>query len=271
MTGAATRTRVAGHRRKCRCAGCRTRQARYLKQRELAVLRGTWQHPVPVEGVTAQLNELQQAGWTLAQITAAAGLSTECVRRLAHETSKLRPTTVRADTARAIASLGPESRLAPAVPDGTWISPVGSIRRLRALVAIGWPQAELGRRLGLNTTPMPTDRPITAGRARAIADLYRELWDVPGPSRLAAARARRRGAVPPTAWDDDTIDDPRAQPCGAADPSKPRTGSSEYTVGEVEFLAAAGETIENIAKRLHISAKYVEEVQRTLSKSRCLA
>ncbi|GAA2035315.1 hypothetical protein GCM10009839_40000 [Catenulispora yoronensis] len=274
MTGATTLTRIAGHRRKCGCGGCRARQARYLKQRELAVLRGTWQYPVPVEGVAARLEELLQAGWTVAQVAAAARLSTECVRRLAGGPAVSRPATVRAATARALAALGPRSRLAPTVPDGMLINPVGSMRRLQALAAIGWPQAELGRRLGLATTPMSTDPSITAGRARAIVDLYRQLWDVPGPSHLAAARARGRGAVPPTAWDDDTIDDPRAMPSGAADPSAARSHgclSREYTSGEVAFLSAAGETNENIAARLRITVKYVEKMLSAQNKARCLA
>lgn len=272
MTSTTTRTRIAGHPAKCSCTGCFTRLSRYRKQRNLAVQRGTWAHPVPIDVVTARLTGLLQAGWTTSQIAAAAGLSAVYVRSLAGLSSKAQPATVRPATARAIAALGPESRFAAAVPDSTFVNSVGSIRRLQSLAAIGWPQTELCRRLGLASAPMllPTS-PILAGRARAIAEVYRQLWDVPGPSRSAAIRARSNGAVPPTAWDDDTIDDPRAQPYGAADPSKPRTGPSEYTVGEVEFLAAAGETIENIAKRLHISAKYVEEVQRTLSKSRCLA
>jgi len=275
MTAATTRTRIAGHPAKCSCTGCFTRLSRYRKQRNLAVQRGTWSHPVPIADVAARLDGLLQAGWTTSQIAAAAQLSAVYVRILARLSSKPQPATVQAKTARAIAALGPEMRFSPAVPDTVFVNSVGSIRRLQSLAAIGWPQTELCQRLGLASAPMllPTS-PILAGRARAIAEVYRQLWNVPGPSNSAAIRARNNGAVPPTAWDDDTIDDPRAQPYGAADPSNPRaggTGSSDYTVGEVEFLAAAGETTENIAKRLHISAKYVEEVLRTLSKSRCLA
>jgi hypothetical protein len=225
--------------------------------------------------VAARLDELQRAGWTTSQIAAAARLSAVYVRTLAGLSSKPQPTTVRAATARAIAALGPGSRFAPTVPDATFVNPVGSIRRLQSLAAIGWPQTELCRRLGLVSPPiLEPGRLILAGRARAIAEVYRQLWNVPGPSNSAAIRARRHGAVPPTAWDDDRIDDPRAQPSGAADPAKPRTrsrGTHEYIVSEVAFLDSAGETAENIAARLQITVGHVGTLLGTNGESRCLA
>ncbi|MBS2538917.1 hypothetical protein KGQ20_39840 [Catenulispora sp. NF23] len=275
MTGTLTRTRVAGHPAKCRCTGCFARLARYRKQRQLALHRGTWTRPVPVGEVAALLNELLAGGWTASQIGHAAGLSAVYVRILLGDGSTPPPVTVRSTTARAIAALGPESRLGPAVPDSTLISPIGSIRRLRSLAAIGWPRTELCQRLGLASPPiLEPGRLILASRARTIADLYRQLWNVPGPSNSAAIRARRQGAVPPTAWDDDTIDDPRAQPSGATDPAKPgprSRGTHEYIVGEVAFLAAAGETTENIARRMQITVGYVETLLGTNGEARCLA
>lgn len=274
MTGTTTRTRIAGHPAKCRCTGCFTRLTRYRKQRALAVQRGTWSHPVPVAVVAARLDGLLQAGWTTSQIAAAAGLSAVYVRTLAGLTSKPQPATVRAATARAIAALGPESRFSPTAPDSTLVNAVGSIRRLQSLAAIGWPQTELCRRLGLASPPMllPTS-PILAGRARAIAEVYRQLWDKPGPSNSAAIRARSSGAVPPSAWDDDTIDDPRARPSGAANPEAGSRGmrTRECTISEIAFLHAAGENAENIARRLQITVKYVEELLGAQGNTRCLA
>jgi len=249
--------------------------ARYRKQRQLALQRGTWSHPVPVGEVAAVLNELLAAGWTPSHIAHAAGLSAVYVRILLGNGSTPPPVKVRSSTARAIAALGPESRFGPAVPDSALVNPTGSIRRLQSLAAIGWPQTELCRRLGLVSPPiLEPGRLILAGRARAIADLYRQLWDVRGPSNSAAIRARRSGAVPPAAWDDDTIDDPRAQPSGAADPAKPASrsrGTHEYIVSEVAFLAAAGETAEMIARRMQITVGYVESLLGTHGESRCLA
>ena len=263
-TAAAPRTRIAGHRARCKCSGCFTMLARYRKTRELALARGTWVHPVPVEEVTARLRRLLAAGWTAPQIAYAAHLSPVYVRILLGEGSKPPPTKVRPATARAIAALGPQSRLCSAVPDSALVNPIGSIRRLAALAAIGWPQSELCRRLGLVEPPiLQPDRLIAAGRARSIIALYDQLWDVPGPSRSAAIRARRRGGVPPAAWDEYAIDDPRRGPSGVADPALKRTrskASRAYLKSEASFLAEVGLKSGEIAAQLEVSEKYVIEL-----------
>ena len=54
--------------------------------------------------------------------------------------------------------------------------------------------------------------------ARVVAEVYDRLWDKPAPEgrnrSCALAMARRKGFVPPLAWDDDEIDDPAARPHG---------------------------------------------------------
>ncbi len=56
---------------------------------------------------------------------------------------------------------------------------------------------------------------------RAVRELYELLWDIAPPAKTAQQRrnitrakamAERYGWPPPLAWDDDTIDDPDAQP-----------------------------------------------------------
>jgi hypothetical protein len=98
----------------------------------------------------------------------------------------------------------------------------GARRRIHALVAIGWPFAQLGRRLGTNGGNLATmiNRPrITAATARAIRDLYDRLWDADptahGVTEQAATRARNtahaHGWPPPAGWDDDLIDLPDSE------------------------------------------------------------
>jgi transcriptional regulator with XRE-family HTH domain len=98
---------------------------------------------------------------------------------------------------------------------------LGPRRRLRALVAIGYSQPELGRRLGVSQArvwqyldgPRPKMRRPTAER---IAALYDELADTPstGPQSTRSRNvAVARGWLPPLWWDDDTIDDPSYRPC----------------------------------------------------------
>ena len=103
---------------------------------------------------------------------------------------------------------------------GQWDGPIdatGTIRRLRALAAMGWPMKELAAMSGV---AMPTISYLMHHRrgtvysrtAGKVADLYDELSMREGNSQRSRLRARRHGWAPPLAWDDETIDDPNAQP-----------------------------------------------------------
>lgn len=101
----------------------------------------------------------------------------------------------------------------------------GTHRRIQALMRCGWSIAELAARLGIsrNALRLKLNRAemVAAVSAAAVRDLYDGLWDQAPPSgtadmRRAATRARnyarKRGWVPPAAWDDDAIDNPDAAP-----------------------------------------------------------
>jgi transcriptional regulator with XRE-family HTH domain len=101
-----------------------------------------------------------------------------------------------------------------------WQGPVaitGTTRRLRALIALGWPQAELARQTGLPTCTISHlvrgDIDRTSRRNAAVVyDLYERLSMTPGPSDWQRQRAKEAGWAPPLAWDDDSIDNPDATP-----------------------------------------------------------
>lgn len=103
---------------------------------------------------------------------------------------------------------------------GLWEGPIDSIgttRRLRALVALGYNQQHLAQATGLGYSTISyliLGKVTRTGRARAakVRAVYDRLSMTPGPSRAARDRAHRSGWMPPLAWDDDTIDDPAAQP-----------------------------------------------------------
>lgn len=99
---------------------------------------------------------------------------------------------------------------------GQLVAAVGTARRLRALVAIGWPQNALCRRLGIlptnGTRLFRPDGLVKARTARDVAALFDALQLTPGPSVAARRRAARLDWAPPLAWDEDSIDDPTAQP-----------------------------------------------------------
>jgi transcriptional regulator with XRE-family HTH domain len=165
----------------------------------------------------------QGIGWRRA--AELAGISKSTMRSLMFGASGREPSSqIRPETATAILAVPATSR---DVAAGTPVNATGTRRRLEALVATGWSRAKLGERLGIEPTGMSEllrREHVTAGRARAVADLYDELWDRPPPERewrekISAARsrnyAREHGWAPPAAWDDDLIDDPHApRPAG---------------------------------------------------------
>ena len=108
---------------------------------------------------------------------------------------------------------------------GLWMhrtASIGVTRRLRALNALGYSQDDLAARLGVHYSwvckLMSTERAqvnkVNPDTVTRVTDLYNQLSMTPGPSERARRAARIKGWAPPLAWDDDTIDDPNAQPDG---------------------------------------------------------
>lgn len=100
---------------------------------------------------------------------------------------------------------------------GVRIQSIGTLRRLRALQAIGWTQTEIARRIGwtvanLNRYFITDPDTINRGTAHKISCVFDQLQLIPGPSARARRHAKARGWAPPLAWDEDTIDDPAAKP-----------------------------------------------------------
>lgn len=108
----------------------------------------------------------------------------------------------------------------------TWhIDRVGTVRRLHALMAIGWRHSDISPRLAtaLGGRSTPSELLVrTAGGtvhvriADAVRAVYDELSETPGPSDTNRRRAKHLNWHPPIAWDDDTIDDPNAKPYASA-------------------------------------------------------
>jgi transcriptional regulator with XRE-family HTH domain len=100
--------------------------------------------------------------------------------------------------------------------DPVLLNPIGTIRRLQALVAAGYTQADLANRLGMKpcnvSRLMSTERRVHVKTADAVSALFDELQLMPGPSSAARRRGARMGWALPLAWDEDEIDDPAAEP-----------------------------------------------------------
>lgn len=94
---------------------------------------------------------------------------------------------------------------------------IGTARRLRALMAIGYTQGQLAAELGVDQSWVSKLMRNSRGRVNVdthqrVVELYDRLSMTPGASAQAREKAHRNGWPPPLAWDDDTIDDPDAQP-----------------------------------------------------------
>lgn len=251
-------TRTAYVVDKCRCRPCTDAASADERARQRQQAFGRYDSGrVDAEPVRAHMQYLMDNGISVKRIAALTGLALSTVGAIRwgrHERGHAPYPRVKKTTADRILDLKPAlEHMAP----NSYIDSTGAIRRLQALVAIGWSQARLGRQLGVepgNFGTLMAASQCTARRALAVRDLYEQCWNKPQTgtdwhSKAAATRARNlaktRGWLPPMAWDDDTIDDPAAVPdLGGRDKLRD-------TIGEdVEYMAKTGATREEIADRL---------------------
>lgn len=207
----------------CRCYPCGAANSNYAAalNRQIAYGRSNL---VDAEPVREHIRALMAGGMGWKQVAKRSGVSTGALSRLLwgkkREDGTYRPPTrrVQAETAQSITAVHLE------LAEHALVDSTGSVRRIRALIAIGWSQAKLADRLGItpqNFWLAAGTRPMILLRtARAVRRLYDELSmqlppeDTPA-ARGAASRARAYAAArrwsPPLDWDEDKIDDPAAR------------------------------------------------------------
>lgn len=217
--------------RGCKCAECeqwRGERRRKDKLRKLG--RGYNTTPQEFAQVVARVRELRAQGMSYDLISQAAGYAQSAVHRLANgELTKIRRDKYEAIMAvewspTELAGLRRERN------GGTLIDHTGTRRRCAALFARGFPYSWQARQLGHRSQViddlMRTARPLIAYQTyMEIKDLY-DKWQDRDPVTDAAIDQRvvtrtlraaaRKGLAPPACWDEDTIDDPAAQPAWGA-------------------------------------------------------
>jgi transcriptional regulator with XRE-family HTH domain len=205
----------------CRCYPCAAARSDYDDRRNRLIAYGQWKPFTDAEPVRAHVRSLRAAGLGRRRIARLAGVSPSVLNTLLYGKPGREPSArVRLRTAAALLALEPESA---ALADHQLVDATGFHRRTRALVAVGFSHAFLARRFGrtLANFLRPTDR-VTVLTDRRAREVYEELWNKDpleyGMTAQAATRARNlaasRGWAPPQAWDDETIDDPKARPRG---------------------------------------------------------
>ncbi|TQE33118.1 hypothetical protein [Streptomyces ipomoeae] len=211
----------------CRCYVCGLANATYYEARERAIMYGTWQPYVSAQPVREHLLRLRACGMGLRRVSAVAKVDRKRLQAiLTGRPERGTPPQEKVRPALAAAVLAVEPTLEN-LGGCTVIDATGTRRRLQALVASGWPQTRLARRLGWTDTNFAVliraDH-IIVRTALAVRALYDVLWNqdprAHGVNNQAYSRAVNSGAAhawpPPLAWDDELIDLPGAKPRGAA-------------------------------------------------------
>lgn len=197
---------------KCRCADCRAHNTASVYAWREQKRAGTNTPTVDASEARAHLLELAAAGMGYRAIADRAGVGYSVIQRTASGV-RTRINQLSAECILAVTLRIPEPTPAKNV-DAT-----GTRRRLQALTWMGWTGEDLMVRIGKRSeesTRLMTSRLVFAETRDLVSAMYDDLWDVAPAdtygSRRAKLRARRNGWVSPLSWEDETIDDPNAEP-----------------------------------------------------------
>jgi hypothetical protein len=190
------------------------------------------------------LAELRAAGMGYLSIATQAGLPRKTVAELHHRAK------VHRDIEKLILGVDPPSGFDSFV-DHALVPAIGTARRLQALTAIGYTMEDLVPYCDIHPDMLRRIRhgsqaTIAAKTGRVIDGIFGELQLTRGSSTKAFRYAERRGWALPFAWDEETIDDPDAQP-NLGDKNK-----SDW-FAEYEEMREWGLTDYQIAERMSLS------------------
>jgi hypothetical protein len=262
----------------CRCAKCREKNRIRSNRRRREVAYGRWDRGyVPAGPVREHLEALRAGGMTLRQMVELSGAPLTVIR------DTLSPGRRVGRTGERITRRNAEKILAvkPTADPHSRVVPVtGTMRRIRALTAIGWTYAQQAARCGTNPR---TFMFIAAGRVATVERsteervraMYDELWDKPADpedqylksgSVRALKAAERKGWPPPLAWDDDTIDDPDTEPLEVRRAPAKRYRNRDAVVEDLDWLHRTGVHPDVAARRLGMSRRALEQAARRVDR-----
>jgi hypothetical protein len=174
-------------------------QTQWAANRALRISDGTWQPFVDHAPVVEHVRALRAAGISVQAIADMAGVALSQIQALAYDGTIGRTRTwgIRPSTAQAILAVTP---CMDAVPDNYWIDATGTQRRLRALQRSGWPLTHVADRLGVSVQYIDSlckpNRKVTAGTAKKIRAIYRELTLQSGVPHRPGGQPRTHRRVP---------------------------------------------------------------------------
>lgn len=238
----------------------------YQKRHRLARRRGRT-FTVPLAPVREHIALLLGSGWSQQQIARAVGVDGATIRWIRLRSGYY----VNAHLGQRILSVRPENLLCAS---SGLVPTAGTLRRLQGLMVMGWSHAEMSARAGFDTTRVGRQDALGVGHAQALAVVYDQLSMLRGPSETTRQRAARFGYLPPLAWDDETIDNPAAQPNLGGGPSVDDVAVERAASGEAVTLSTAereeavrrlnhrGLNDKQIATRLRISDRSVLRIRQ---------
>lgn len=244
----------------CRCRPCTHAHTTACTRRALAHLAGT--PPLdPGEPLRQHIQTLRDTGMSYDLIARRAGVASATVTYLMRGLTQA----CRRDRALRILAVTPGDFDAPAE------RPVlGSMRRIRALYAIGHNHETIAAAAGLTPSVISHianghHQIVRGTTAAAINAAYRTLAWRTGTSDRARSRARIGGWHDPLAWDGN-IDDPAAQPDSDVipDPELKRNERAKQRRDEIWLLHTARLSDDEIADRVGLSSSTVEEIRKEL-------
>lgn len=244
----------------CRCTPCAEARTAQVQRRSRLKAYGRWQPFVDAEPVRAHVRMLSEHDIGIKRLAVLAGVSPGSLTALLYGAMGSPPSRrLRPKTAAAILAIQPSRDL---ISDGVFVDPTGTQRRVQALMAIGWTQVQIGQHMGWNPVNVASllyqRSRITARTERIVRKVYDELWNQvpPEPDTVAAGIAKKarnlaakRGWPPPAAWDDETIDDPAAQPPEGWQRAA-RRSSADLAAEARELMRREGYDLDLAAERL---------------------
>ena len=231
---------------RCPCTPCRQAERRYNKRRRYLTATGK---PLTTDAapVTQHLRDLFAAGAGWMQTATAADCSLSTLSKLLKGNQER----IRRSLADRILAI----RIEQVTHQRISVPAIGSIRRVRALMAIGHPCLLIRQTSGLDRTVVAElvnghTTSILASTAAKIRTAYEELSNQPGPSARNKNRATREGWQNPQWWEDyGRIDDPAFDP-DQADRKLNFHEQARLRREEIIHLAWCGHEPEQIRERL---------------------
>jgi hypothetical protein len=144
----------------------------------------------------------------------------------------------------------------------------GTRRRLQALCALGWTTDIIGQHLhvdGKAVRSFMQTKTVTTTTASRVCAVYDQLSMTPGPSSITRKRSAAKAWVVPLAWDDESIDDPRARPDRTARGGRNRRGAAD--VDDARQLLDYGLPVNEVAAKFKIKPESLVVALRRAGRS----